>query len=88
MNACAAEVEETKLGVVGIHRGILGGLVALLTPCVFPMIPLTVVFHQTLPRPRHGPAQCAVVQAPASCSLYVGIGILLTSIFGPSILNR
>jgi thiol:disulfide interchange protein DsbD len=45
--ACGSAMEETKegKGLLSIFiLGFLGGLVALLTPCVFPMIPLTVSF--------------------------------------------
>ncbi len=41
----AEEVSEISSGIWGIFGlGFLGGLIALLTPCVFPMIPLTVSF--------------------------------------------
>jgi len=43
---CGAEATETKNQTLWqiIVLGFLGGLIALLTPCVFPMIPLTVSF--------------------------------------------
>lgn len=42
---CSEEVVEAKKGIWQIFGlGFLGGLIALLTPCVFPMIPLTVSF--------------------------------------------
>ena len=42
---CSVKQEETPKGFFGIFiLGFLGGLLALLTPCVFPMIPLTVSF--------------------------------------------
>ena len=42
---CGAEAETESKGLFGIIiLGFLGGLVALITPCVFPMIPLTVSF--------------------------------------------
>lgn len=41
----AAEISEGGSGIWGIFGlGFIGGLIALLTPCVFPMIPLTVSF--------------------------------------------
>ncbi len=43
--SCGAEQEEPEKGLLGIFfLGFIGGLLALLTPCVFPMIPLTVSF--------------------------------------------
>ncbi|MBL0043852.1 MAG: thioredoxin family protein [Flavobacteriales bacterium] len=45
VNSCGAPAEEVPTSLWGIFiLGFLGGLVALLTPCVFPMIPLTVSF--------------------------------------------
>lgn len=42
---CGIEIKEEKKGLWGIFGlGFIGGLLALLTPCVFPMIPLTVSF--------------------------------------------
>lgn len=45
LNACGTSGEQTQTGLMTIFfLGFLGGLIALLTPCVFPMIPLTVSF--------------------------------------------
>lgn len=45
LNACGIEAEKQNQGLWTIFiLGFLGGLVALVTPCVFPMIPLTVSF--------------------------------------------
>jgi len=45
INDCGTEEEKQGKGIWGIFiLGFLGGLVALLTPCVFPMIPLTVSY--------------------------------------------
>ncbi len=45
LNSCGLAVQEQKTGLLKIFvLGFLGGLVALLTPCVFPMVPLTVSF--------------------------------------------
>jgi thiol:disulfide interchange protein len=44
INDCGVEVEESQSLWMIFIFGLLGGLLALLTPCVFPMIPLTVSF--------------------------------------------
>lgn len=45
VRTCGATTEEKQSSLWGIFLlGILGGLVALITPCVFPMVPLTVSF--------------------------------------------
>ncbi|MBK9337567.1 MAG: hypothetical protein IPM98_13800 [Lewinellaceae bacterium] len=88
VNACAAEVEETSSAWWVFIAGFLGGLVALLTPCVFPMIPLTVSFFTKRSRDRATGLRNALWYSSSIVLIYVGIGILLTSIFGPSILNE
>ncbi len=88
VNACAAEVEETSSAWWVFIAGFLGGLVALLTPCVFPMIPLTVSFFTKRSRDRATGLRNALWYSSSIVLIYVSIGILLTSIFGPSILNE
>jgi thiol:disulfide interchange protein DsbD len=44
VNNCGDEVAENKSMLTIFILGLLGGFIALLTPCVFPMIPLTVSF--------------------------------------------
>lgn len=65
--------------------GFLGGLLALLTPCVFPMIPLTVSFF-TKDTKRKGWVS-ALIYAFSIMFIYVSIGLLITGIFGASALN-
>lgn len=63
VSLCAAETEERGSGWWVFIAGFLGGLVALLTPCVFPMIPLTVKsFYQTFARSQYWASQCPMVQ--------------------------
>jgi len=88
VNACAAEPEESGSGWWVFIAGFLGGLIALLTPCVFPMIPLTVSFFTKRSRDRASGLRNALWYSSSIVLIYVGIGILLTSIFGPSILNE
>lgn len=66
--------------------GFLGGLLALLTPCVFPMIPLTVSFF-TKDTKRKG-FQNALIYGLSIIIIYVAIGILITAIFGATALNE
>ncbi|MBK6860135.1 MAG: hypothetical protein IPG95_07620 [Saprospiraceae bacterium] len=66
--------------------GFLGGLLALLTPCVFPMIPLTVSFF-TKDTKRKG-FQNALIYALSIIVIYVAIGILITAVFGATALNE
>ncbi len=65
--------------------GFGGGLLALLTPCVFPMIPLTVSFF-TKDTKRRG-WQNGLWYGASIIIIYVALGILLTLVFGASALN-
>ena len=66
--------------------GFLGGLVALLTPCVFPMIPLTVSFF-TKDTKRKGWVN-GLIYGLSIVVIYVSLGLLLTFFFGEEALNR
>lgn len=66
--------------------GFLGGLFALLTPCVFPMIPLTVSFF-TKDTKRKGWMN-GLIYGLSIIVIYVSLGLLLTVAFGPEALNR
>lgn len=64
--------------------GLLGGLLAIFTPCVWPIIPMTVSFF--LKRTDQG-ARNAILYGLSIIILYVGLGLLVTLIFGASALN-
>lgn len=66
--------------------GFIGGLLALLTPCVFPMIPLTVSFF-TKDTKRKG-LMNGLIYGLSIIVIYVTLGLALTAIFGPEALNR
>ncbi len=67
--------------------GIIGGLLALLTPCVFPMIPLTVSFFtKRSPTRRKGLAN-AIIYAVSIILIYVLLGFLVTVTLGSDALN-
>jgi thiol:disulfide interchange protein DsbD len=65
----------------------LGGLAALLTPCVFPMIPMTVSFFT---KQSKNPAQGkrnAILYGMSIIAIYVVLGLAITGIFGADALN-
>ncbi len=68
--------------------GFLGGLIALLTPCVFPMIPLTVSYFTKSSKDRASGIRNALIYGLSIIVIYVTIGIVITSIFGPTVLNE
>jgi len=66
--------------------GFLGGLIALLTPCVFPMIPLTVSYF-TKDTKRSGLAN-GLIYGASIMVIYVAMGLFITAIFGEEALNQ
>lgn len=81
------EVEEVSQNYLTTFIfGFLGGLLALLTPCVFPMIPLTVSFF-TKDTKRSG-LMNGLIYGASIVVIYVAIGLLITGVFGAEALNR
>ena len=64
--------------------GLLGGLLAIFTPCVWPIIPMTVSFFLK----KGGGLKDAVLYGLSIVILYVGLGLLVTVLFGASALNE
>ena len=72
--------------------GLLGGLLAIFTPCVWPIIPMTVSFFIKRGGAAKGTTNAQVVRDALIYGLsiviiYVGLGLLVTLIFGASALN-
>ena len=63
--------------------GFLGGLLAIFTPCVWPIIPMTVSFFLK----KGGGRKDAILYGISIIVLYVGLGLLVTLLFGASALN-
>ncbi len=68
--------------------GFLGGLVALLTPCVFPMIPLTVSYFTKSSKDRASGIRNALWYGASIIIIYVAIGLLITAVFGAGALQQ
>lgn len=67
--------------------GILGGLLALLTPCVFPMIPMTVSFFTKRSTSKRKGRINALIYAAFIIIIYVGLGFIVTVTLGSDALN-
>jgi len=68
--------------------GIIGGLIALLTPCVWPIIPMTVSFFLKRAKDdKQKGISDAILYGLSIVVIYVGLGLLVTLIWGPSSLN-
>ncbi|MBK9255489.1 MAG: DUF255 domain-containing protein [Saprospiraceae bacterium] len=66
--------------------GFIGGLLALLTPCVFPMLPITISFF-TKDTKRKGWVN-GLIYGISIIVIYLLIGLLITIFVGPEALNR
>lgn len=67
--------------------GFAGGLIALLTPCVWPMIPMTVSFFLKRTKDRKKAIRDAITYGLSIIVIYLVMGLLITGIFGASALN-
>jgi thiol:disulfide interchange protein DsbD len=65
-----------------------GGLLALLTPCVYSMIPVTVSFFTKRSKTKSEGIRNALYYAVSIVSIFTGLGFLITLIFGPAALNN
>lgn len=68
--------------------GFIGGLIALVTPCVWPMIPMTVSFFLKQNKTKKKSIATAAVYGLSIIVIYVALGIIVTVLFGASALNE
>ncbi|MGL2965963.1 cytochrome c biogenesis protein CcdA [Flavobacterium sp. XGLA_31] len=90
--AIASEIakpkKEEKKGLWMIFfLAFLGGFAALLTPCVFPMIPMTVSFFTKQSKTPAQGKRNAVIYGISIIAIYVVLGLAITAIFGADALN-
>jgi len=67
--------------------GFVGGLAAILMPCIFPMLPFTVSYFTKRSTNRRKAVGLAAVYGVSIIVLYVSLGMLITLIFGSDALN-
>ena len=67
--------------------GFLGGLLALFTPCVWPIIPMTVSFFLKRSKDKKKGIRDAWTYGASIVVIYVALGLAITLIFGASALN-
>ena len=69
--------------------GFIGGLLALVMPCIWPIIPMTISFFLKRAKDdRRKGIKDAMTYGLSIVVIYLGLGLLITSIFGPSKLNE
>ena len=66
----------------------LSGFAALLTPCVFPMIPMTVSFFTKQSKTRGEGIKNAIIYGLSIIGIYVFLGVIVTWAFGADILSN
>lgn len=66
----------------------LGGFAALLTPCVFPMIPMTVSFFTKQSKTKAQGKRNAIIYGISIIAIYLVLGSMVTAIFGAEALNE
>lgn len=65
----------------------IGGLIALLTPCVWPIIPMTVSFFLKRSQERRKAIRDAIIYGLSIIAVYVALALVITLIFGANALN-
>lgn len=68
--------------------GLAGGFVALFTPCVWPIIPMTVSFFLKRTKDRRKGIRDAVTYGVSIVVIYLSLGLIITGIFGANKLNE
>ena len=85
-NGNAAPTENMALWLIFIE-GLLGGFIALFTPCVWPIIPMTVSFFLKRNKDRSKAIREAATYGASIVVIYVLLGLAVTLLFGASALN-
>ncbi|MFP5436349.1 MAG: cytochrome c biogenesis protein CcdA [Bacteroidia bacterium] len=87
-DAVAADAENKEEGLLTIFIvAFLSGFAALLTPCVFPMIPMTVSFFTKQSKSKAAGIRNAILYGISIIVIYVVLGSVVTAIFGADSLN-
>ena len=85
-NGTTAPTENMALWLILIE-GLLGGFIALFTPCVWPIIPMTVSFFLKRNKDRSKAIREATTYGASIVVIYVLLGLAVTLLFGASALN-
>ena len=90
LSAFNSTKDSTNSSLLAIFfMGIVGGLIALLTPCVWPIIPMTVSFFLKRAKDdRKKGIRDAVTYGLSIIVIYMGLATLVTWAFGPQKLNE
>lgn len=81
-------VQQTRSLLYIFLAGFIGGLIALVTPCVWPMIPMTVSFFLKQNKSKSKSVMAAATYGLSIIVIYVALGLIVTILFGASALNE
>jgi len=84
--AMSGTTSSTNLWLIFL-AGMIGGFLALFTPCVWPIIPMTVSFFLKRSQNKTRARTDALIYGLSIVLIYVALGILITVLFGASALN-
>ena len=88
LNALGETTSQEDLSWIYIFvTGFVGGLLALFTPCVWPIIPMTVSFFLKRSKDKKKGIRDAWTYGASIVVIYVTLGLAITAIFGASALN-
>ena len=88
LNDAGSDPQSSNLGGwATFFAGLVGGLLALLTPCVWPIIPMTVSFFLKRNKERSKAIREALTYGLSIIVIYVVLGLLVTLLFGANALN-
>ena len=88
LNAFGETVAQRDLSWLYVFgMGFVGGLLALFTPCVWPIIPMTVSFFLKRTKDKKKGIRDAFTYGASIIVIYLSLGLIITAIFGPSALN-
>ncbi|MGI4727786.1 MAG: protein-disulfide reductase DsbD family protein [Janthinobacterium lividum] len=82
------EAKEAQQSLWAIFlAGLFGGFAALIMPCIFPMLPLTVSYFTKTAQSRGSAITKAIIYGLSIIVIYVAFGLIITVIFGADALN-
>ncbi len=87
INKAATDNQSDNNLITIFFAGFIGGLLALLTPCVWPMIPMTVSFFLKRNTKKKKAMKEAIIYGLSIIVIYLSLGIAVTLIFGAAALN-
>ena len=86
VKAIVKKQEQQSLWAIFL-AGLLGGFAALIMPCIFPMLPLTVSYFTKTAQSRGSAISKALLYGLSIIVIYVAFGLVITIIFGADALN-